>query len=243
MWDFDDDEVFFMVVAGIFSLITVLRFYTPLSIIPGMVSRRTPRLLLGILPTICGLLILLVLMNWSDPQTVRGHIDYMTLFMLGSIPFILFPTLYAPLLGFTVRDDIVERNNSAAAIALAGMIIGNALCYAGSNIGSGPTIWTTIVPALLAVGTLFFSLLIITWTSGSAETIAIERHVPTGLTLAGYSILSGGILAWAASGDWQSWPQTMSDFAFRGWPILILAVGAAMAIRAQKPRCILASAQ
>jgi hypothetical protein len=140
-------------------------------------------------------------------------------------------------MGIGLRDDAIERHNSAASIVAMGAMVGHTFCYAGSNIGSGPTIWTTILPAIIASATLMALWLAVELTTHVSETVTIDRDLSSAWALGGFLALAGLNLGWAMSGDFEGWPETMVDFARRGWPAILLAVAAVFAIQIWKPRC------
>ncbi|MGD0769173.1 MAG: hypothetical protein ABSB42_13390 [Tepidisphaeraceae bacterium] len=168
---------------------------------------------------------------------MRGHADYMTLFMAGGAAWVFGSVVLMRLMGIGMRDDAIERRNAAAAVVAVGAMVGQTCCYAGSNIGSGPTIWTTILPAVIASGTLMVLWTGIEITTRVSEVVTIDRHLPSALALGAFLVAAGINLGWAMSGDWDSWQTTMIDFARRGWPAVLLAVAAALAIQIGKPRC------
>ena len=239
MWDFDGDEWAFFVFAGIVAVILAAKYFRETSSVSRLVCPVQKRLPLVFLPIACLSGILLVLWNWSDPQTVAGHGDYMTLFMVGGALWVFGSPILTRSMGISARDDAIERQNTAAAIVVAGAMVGNARCYAGSNIGSGPTIWTTILPAIIASGTLMILWIGIELTTRLSEVVTIDRHVPSALAACGYLIAAGADLGWAMSGDWENWQATMVDFARRGCPAILFAISAAFAIQIWKPRCTL----
>jgi hypothetical protein len=237
MWDFDGDELVFFVVAGIITVLFGGKYFFELLKVSPLVSPLRNRGALLLLPFVCLLVILVVLWSWSDAQTVRGHADYMTMFMAGGGAWVFGSVFKVRLFGISVRDDAVERRNGAAAIVAGGAMVGNTLCYAGSNIGSGPTIWTTIVPAIVASGILSVLWMLIELSTRVSETITIERDVREAWLLAGFLVLAGLNLGWAGAGDFRDWASTMQDFLQRGWPTVPLAFGCALGVRTWKPQC------
>jgi uncharacterized membrane protein YjfL (UPF0719 family) len=242
MWDFDGDEVAFILIAGFVSLIFAAKYLRIISTTSQLVCPSQKRLPLLILPVACLAIILTVLWNWSDSQ-VRGHLDYMTLFMVGGAMWVFGAGLFSWIVGIDLRSDAIERKNSAAAIVVGSAMLGHTFCYSGSNIGSGPTIWTTILPAIVASATLMIFWFVIELATRVSDTITIDRHVPSALVLGGFLIIAGLDLGWAMSGDWRDWQSTMDDFAVRGLPAAVLAVVAIFAIRFGKPQCTLPQAQ
>ena len=115
---------------------------------------RPQRLLLGLWPVACLALAWGVLACWADPE-VRDTGIYLLLFLIAGAA-LLFASLHLfPLVGLSPYDDVVQAPNPAATIAVCGALLGVTLCYAGANSGSGPTIWTTLIPAVLAIGLYF----------------------------------------------------------------------------------------
>lgn len=85
---------------------------------------------------------------------MAGHLDYMLLFLAGGACWIFGASGWFSLLGVSTRADAMRRRNPAAAVAIAGGVVGVVLAYAGSNIGNGPTIWTIPVAAFVATAVL-----------------------------------------------------------------------------------------
>jgi hypothetical protein len=235
MWDFDPDEGFFLFCSAAAAVVMAARYYSAILRISDLIGRNAIRWLLGIWPVGCLCIVYIVLARWSDPATVRGHADYMTLFMSGGALWI-FGT---PLPGISVRDDALERRNVSAAVVAVAAMLGQTFCYAGSNIGSGPTIWTTLVPAFIASGMLVILWLVVEAATAIAETITIERHLASALIFAAFLVLAGVDLGWAMAGDFHDWPSTLRDFALRGWPSAVLAILTIFALRARRPHCSL----
>jgi hypothetical protein len=235
MWDFDGDEGFFFAVSTIASIVLAIRYYMAILNISSFLAQNSIRFLLGVWPLGCLWIVYFVLAHWSDPTTVRGHPDYMSLFMAGGALWIFATTLP----GISMRDDVLERRNSSAAIVYLAAMLAQTLCYAGSNIGSGPTIWTTIIPAIIASGTLIGLWLVIETTAHISDVIAIERHRPSACVAAAFLVLVGVDLGWAMAGDFVGWLDTFGQFAFRAWPSVLLASLTIVTLRLVRPRCAL----
>jgi len=140
------------------------------------------------------------------------------------------------ILGISIRDDVLDRDNPAATIVVCGMMLAIGIVYAGANVGGGPTIWTTLLPAfagLIGLGALW---LYVEFAGGRVfESISIDRDVSSALRLAGLMLGCAMILGRAAGGNWVSWPQTWDDFASLGWPTIPLALVAAIVHRVLRP--------
>jgi uncharacterized membrane protein YjfL (UPF0719 family) len=137
--------------------------------------------------------------------------------------------------GVSARDDVVERGNVAAAIALSGALIGTSLCYAGGNIGDGPGWWVVVFCAALATGTLMAAWIVVTSLTGMADAVVIERDRAAGWRLAGFLVGLGLVLGRGVAGDWRSGIETIVDFV-TALPAAALLTGSAIAIeRALRP--------
>jgi len=168
-----------------------------------------------------------VLTRWADPLYVVGNLDYQLLFLSGGTAWLWVVAAVSPLLGISVTDDAIERSNPAAACVACGSILGVMAIYAWSNVGSGPTIATTLLPALAGTVTwlaLWFAVELI---SRPSEAIAVDRDLPSGIRHAGMLIAMGLILGRAVAGDWTSWHSTFTDMLLLGWPVVFLPVGSA----------------
>lgn len=223
MWDFSDDEIVFLIV----SAIAAAGLGVPLWIAAARIStlgrswRRkiillcAPLLLLA--PTI------VTLNMFADPQVVE-HLDYNVLFLFGALGLIAIGARASPLLGIHVRDDVIDRDNPAAMIAVLGLLLGTSLIYALANIGTGPTIWTTVVPAIIAVGGLWALAMLITACGGGwIDAVTIDRDVASAIRFGGAMVGIGLILGRAAAGNWISWDKTFEDLQRFGGPALVPA--------------------
>jgi uncharacterized membrane protein YjfL (UPF0719 family) len=234
-FEFDGDEWLFFLAAALSVVGLMVAYYSPLLSVASIRRPRLRRLALACLPFLALIPTYLVLQRWADPQVV-GHLDYSILFMLGGAVWIFGAAGLLGLLGISVRDDAIERNNPAALAAVCGILSGVGIVYALSNIGTGATIWTSLLPAFVATVALLLMPLVIELTGGTvADTITIDRDVASGLRLGGAVFGCSIILGSAAAGDWRSWNDTWSDLAVRGWPALLIAVAAGGLQRMLRP--------
>jgi uncharacterized membrane protein YjfL (UPF0719 family) len=234
MWDFSDDESIFFWVALIGAVICAARWYWRLFRVSPWVLPRSHRTSLAIAPIAGILCVGITLVNWSDPQ-VRGHVDYELLFLLGAAMWMGISAGCFGWIGLNVREDAIQRANLASNIGTCGAIVGVGLAYAGSNIGAGPTIWTTLVPAFGATVSLLVVWFVVSLVSGAHEAIAVDRDVASGIRLAGLLIALGLIFGGAMAGDFSNWAATFGDFIARAWPALRLAVVAIVIQRIARP--------
>jgi uncharacterized membrane protein YjfL (UPF0719 family) len=230
-----DDEVFFMVVAGIIAFIGVILWYSRL-MRASVFKRRPPFLtLLFVTPGICFAILYFILITWADPGEVVPDWRYILLFLLGGGMWLTIFNAAMPLLGPSVKLDVQMQHNPAASLVAAGGMLGVMLAYAFSNIGDGPTIWTTLIPAFLATLTLMLLWFMLETISRVADAVTIDRDVASGLRLGAFLIATGLILGRAMAGDFVSYAGTVEDFVKQGWPAVLLCVLAAVMQRMFQP--------
>lgn len=139
------------------------------------------------------------------------------------------------LLGIHVVDDALERNNTAAAIAGAGASLGAGAAYTFANFGEGPTVWTTIGPALLATFACWLLWLGHQLATDAADAISIGRDLASGIRFGGLALATGLIVGRAVAGDWESASGTWRDFTQQAWPALPLVLAAIAIQRRLQP--------
>jgi uncharacterized membrane protein YjfL (UPF0719 family) len=223
-WDFDDDEVFFFIAAAIAAFAGFIRWYWRLLRL-GRFGRRGPqRAILGLTPILPLIAVLYVLTHWADPKYVIDHFDFQALFFTGAVAWLWIAGFIAPVLGVTIRDDALERSNAPAALAIAGFVTGCGVIYAGSNIGAGPTIWTTIAPATIGSIALLLLGFFVEVLGRPSEFIAIDHDLATGLRHCAFFLGAGLIIARAAAGDFTTWHATFNGLMRLSAPAIVLAV-------------------
>ncbi len=157
----------------------------------------------------------------SDPSPVAG------LTMVGLFWLAVASRLF-PWLGLSTRDDVLERRNPAALIALACAVVAVAITFAAGNLGEGPSYSENVFCGGLATGTLMVLWLALELGAKVSNSIAEERDVATGLRFGGLLLAWGLILGRAVTGDWHSCSATVMDFLHDGWPALATWVAALM---------------
>ncbi|MBI5485777.1 MAG: hypothetical protein HY905_00440 [Deltaproteobacteria bacterium] len=176
-----------------------------------------------------------VLRRWASFD-VRDNGAYLAFYMvLGAAWVGGFVRLVAPRLGLSPRNDALERRNPAAAVAVAGLVLGLALAYAGGNIGDGPGWWVVLFCAVLSAASFFLLWLLAETLGGLSEAVTVERELSAGLRAAGFFLGLGAILGRAVAGDWVSAVATVRDFALRAWPAVPLALLAGGVERLLRP--------
>lgn len=173
---------------------------------------------------ICLAIIATALILWGA-QAVRAESgDFVFLEILGVIWLVFARELFS-WLGLSVRDDAVERRNSAAVFALCGAMLAVTLTFAGGNSGEGPSLFENILSAALATGTLFGFWFVLELSARVSVSIAEERDPASGLRLGGFLVAVGLIFGRAVAGDWHSVWGTIHDFIRDGWlGVLLLPV-------------------
>jgi uncharacterized membrane protein YjfL (UPF0719 family) len=229
------DEALVLIVSAIASAVFVslaVRSLMLLSPLGGPRPQRIP-LLISIAFGMCFLVY--VLRHWADKQ-VQANTIYQLMFVLLGIAWTGISACGMFLLGVRIRADAIERRNTASALAAGGALLGQLLCYAGANIGGGETIWSTIIPALLATLVWFFLWLVAELLGQFSDAIALERDAASGLRLAGMLIGTGLILGRAMAGDFHSPEETLYDFVHQGWPATLVVFAGIFLHLIFKPR-------
>lgn len=223
-WDFDGDEVLFFLLAGIVAFVGLYRWYAPLVCVARFGRRNAHRDLLGLTPGIALMPVIIVLMFAADPKYVVGHLDFQLLFFSGAMAWMWIGGWTCALLGLSLRDDAIERSNTASAVAISGVVVGISLIYAGSNIGAGPTIWTTIAPAAVSSCACLLVGWLLAVSTRISESIAIDHDLASAFRFAGFFIAAGMILGRASGGDWTSWESTFQQIWQMGWPVILASI-------------------
>ena len=157
-------------------------------------------------------LLIIVVLRTIASFDVVDDIGYQFMYLVLGLAWLRIAQTAFAFAGLSAQDDVVERGNGAAAIALAGALVGAALCYGGGNIGDGPGWWVVVFSAGLSTLTSLALWIVLTLCSPVADAVAIDRDPATGTRLAGFLIALGLVLGRGVAGDWISGPQTIADF-------------------------------
>lgn len=175
---------------------------------------------------VAALVILFVVVFWSD-EVVRHTPSYQFMYFALGMAWLKAVEFLFAWGGISVRDDVVERGNPAAAEALSGALAGAAFAYAGANIGDGPGWWVVIISAALSTASVA---VVWTWLSrftSIIDTITIDRDPAAGVRFGGLMAACGAIAGRAVAGDWRGVDGLLMDFiriAPAMLPLLALAV-------------------
>lgn len=215
------DEVFALVVSLVLGVAGWKAWVGGLLFLSDLSRKPLTQILGWLTPVAAGLSLLFVLRQWAS-HDVRDSSTYIFFYMAMGFGWAGLWNWLLPYLGLSFRDDALEYENDAAGMAISGGLLGSTFAFAGANIGDGPGWWVVVFCALLASGTIA-----VLWMAGNQvsrihESITVDRDNASGCRAAGFFIAAGLILGRAVAGDWHSAPATLSDFAARGWPVLIL---------------------
>ena len=169
-------------------------------------------------PALCVAALYPILKHWAAAE-VRSSPAF---FVMGGALIIVFGVAALPLLGLSIRLDVVERRNKAVILVVCAAMIAVTICYAASNIGEGPDVSMTLVPAAVAIGTLFLLWLIAEALARFADAITIDRDLSSGIHLGAFLISAAFLLARGAAGDFVSWDATFHDQLEWTKPTLLL---------------------
>jgi len=192
------------------------RSYRVLFKVHQFYPNNTHRTLLAALPVLCMALIVLVLRFKSSPD-VRSDVGWMALYFVSGTVWLQLGLFLLSLLGVGAREDVVERQNPAAAWVVYGALIGTTFCYVGSNIGTGPGPEAVFFCAVLSTATLFGFWFLLERIFSLADRITIERDERTGIRAGGWLLSVGLIFGGAVTGDWHSPEGTVRLFFRYGW--------------------------
>ena len=229
-----DDEVGVLVISSIVTIVSWGAWY----IAPAFVRRVGPApwgsVLLQATPLAAGGMLWLVLRT-ASAHDVRDDPTYLLLYLVLGAAWVGVWIRLLAMTGISRRDDVVERSNSSAALAVAGAMLGITLCYAGGNIGDGPGWWVVVFSAGLSTVAWFAAWMVLETVSGISDTVTVDRDPSGGLRLAGFLVACGLILGRGVAGDWVSSDATVRDFGLAAWPAIVLVVVAAIVERLARP--------
>ena len=231
-----DWEPFAGLVSSVVALITWAPWYSDIFRVNRLAAPRSYRLVLGLAPIAC-LLFLLLCLERSAAKAVRESGLYILIYMaLGAAALGICGRLLS-FLGVSARDDVLERRNSAALIAVVGAFAGATFCFAGGNIGEGPGVAVVMVSAGTALCAWFVLWYLAEAFSGRvvSERITVDRDTGGGVRLAGLLAGNGVILGAAVAGDWIP-DRFLHDFAVSAWPAVALTAVAVLVERLSQPR-------
>jgi uncharacterized membrane protein YjfL (UPF0719 family) len=231
-----DWEPFAGLVSAVVAMITWAPWYGDIFRVNRLAAPRRYRLVLGFAPFAC-LLFVLSCLHTSAAKAVRENVRYTAVYMGMGAAVLGVSAQLLPFLGVSARDDVLERRNPAALIAVVGALMGAILCFMGGNIGEGPGVEAVLISVGAALCIWFVLWYLVDLLSGGvvSERITIDRDTASGIRLAGLLTSNGMILGAAAAGDWIP-DRFLHDFAVCAWPALLLTAIAVVVERISKSR-------
>ncbi len=219
----DPDELFAFLASAVIGVMGFGAWYGPGMRTTWLGAPKLARWLVLVLPLV-GLAGLWHVLGTYAAVDVREDFRYHTLFAtMGMLWAFQLPRALT-LIGVSYHDDVLDRRNTAAAIAVSGAVVSLVVLFAGSNMGEGPSIWNTVVTAVVATGGLAMAVLLYSLATQVGDSISVERDVSTGVRFAGWMIASGLVLARSCAGDWAGFDSMVGDLVGTGWPALVLLV-------------------
>jgi uncharacterized membrane protein YjfL (UPF0719 family) len=231
---YSPDETMVVVLSLVLTLLSWAWWYSDLHAVSALRSTPDVRHVLSLAP-VAALLVVLAVLKTAASFDVRDSGPYLFQYAAMGAAWIGVGARSFRWLGLSPRDDVAERGNAAAAVALAGACLGLALCYAGGNIGDGPGWWVVVFASGIATAGFLVAWGLLEKLAHPSDGITIDRDLAAGLRFAGFAVGEGLVLGRAAAGDWISAEDTLGDFALLGWPALLLLALAVLLERALVP--------
>jgi len=229
-----EDEALVVVVSILLALVTWIWWYWELASGPKFQLERTAGRALGLVPPLALVVLYAILRSWASFD-VQNSAEYLFQYMVLGAAWLGVALRFLPWLGISARDDVAERGNPAAAVALVGALLGITLCYAGGNVGDGPGWWVVVFSSGLATVAFFLAWAVLESASHASDAVTIDRDVAAGIRHAAFCVGEGAILARGVAGDWRSAGATLRDLAAHGWPALVVLGLAILLERALQP--------
>ena len=196
--------------------------------------RSTFLLLFGVCFTASLISVAAALHLWGAAEIRADASEVFFLTFAAAIWLVLATKLFS-WLGLSFQDDVVERRNVAAFVAICAALIATAIIYAGGSIGEGPSYLNNVFSAGLGTAGLLVLWVVLELGAKVSLSITEERDLASGLRLAGFLVATGLVLGRAVAGDWHSEDATIRDFVHDGWPAIILGGMALLIERFARP--------
>lgn len=160
----------------------------------------------------CATLTLTVLVTAAASRDVRTAIEYLFMYSMLGLAWLRMAELFFAYAGVSARNDVVERGNDAATIALSGALLAVTCCFAGGNVGNGPGWWVVLFSAALAAAGLMLAWQMYALLTKGGDAVTIDRDRASGMRLALFLVACGLVLGRSVAGDWRSAEMTVQDF-------------------------------
>lgn len=219
-----------LVVGPVWWTVTLIRLARLSPLRPGAAGVQA----LTVALSVCGIGILIVLKTLASFDVVNAP-EYQFMYGVLGLAWLRVSERFFAFAGFSIRDDLVERRNTAAIPAMAGAFAGLACCYAGGNIGDGPGWWVVVFSGGLATAILFIAWLMLAQFSPVMDAVTIDRDPAAGIRLGAFLAGAGVLLGRAAAGDWYSVGDTLGDIGAVVPALAVMLVVAILAERVARP--------
>jgi hypothetical protein len=174
------------------------------------------------------------LWKWGAVEVRRQSSEVFGLTLVG-VAWLLISRNLFPWFGLSIADDVKDRRNPAALIALSGATCAVAIIYAAGSLGEGPSYWNNIFSAGMGTAGFFVLWLVLELGGCVSASIAEERDLASGIRLGAFMLAAGLILGRAVAGDWHSESATVRDFIQDGWPAGVLCLIAVLTEHLLRP--------
>lgn len=213
-------------------------WYADLMRVAPLFPNRKHRIVLGVVPVLC-ITGVVALLRVSASHDVRENPFWIAYYAVLGAAWVGLSMKAAELLGIDVRDDVLERRNSAAFLVSLAALVSFAITYGGGNIGDGPGVEAVAASAGLATLSqlVLWFLLDLCTDRAIAERITVERDNQAAVRLAGMLLCNSVILGMAAAGPWIP-DDVLLSFAKAGWPALVVTAFAVVIERSRSLRRI-----
>jgi uncharacterized membrane protein YjfL (UPF0719 family) len=160
---------------------------------------------------------------WGAAEIRSDTSEVCFLTFVGAV-WLIFSTKLFSWLGLSFHDDVVERRNPAALVALCGALMSVGVIYAGGSLGEGPSYFNNFFSAALGTVGLLLLWILIELGANVSRSITEERDLASGIRICGFLLATGLLLGRAVAGDWHSEAATVRDLIHDGWPAMVLCV-------------------
>ena len=222
-----DDEVFVMILCIPIGAYLWIRWLLPAFTVRRAQALHAAGWFLIMAPLICVVLLLLLLKSFASFD-VRDDMKYLAFYLIMGVAWLAIWLHLFHFLGLIARDDVFERNNSAAAITIGGLMLSLTFAFAGGNFGDGPGWWVVVFCSGIATASLCVLWLVLVRVSGVLDEILIDRDSAAAWRTAGFMVACGAVLGRAVAGNWISSQATLRDFSLFAWPVLVILLAAVL---------------
>ena len=176
-----------------------------------------------------------VLTTWASFDVVDSAFYVVGYLSLGLIWISISSRVLSSFADIRLQQDVRDRNNLAAAVAIGGLQVGSAVAYAGGNIGDGPGFHVVVFSALLSTLTVYGAAWVMALVSDGEERISVDHDLGAAIRLAGVAIAAGIVAGRGAAGDWVSAEATLVDFVVVTWPVVLIVMAGVIMERRSPP--------